>query len=69
LKQYGLHILGVDFDPQKIKTSGEDHLFIRYGDAEDVEFTKLLPLTKAKWVGCSSYSSSKSSKKYLRRSI
>lgn len=50
LQQFGLHILGVDFDPQKVKTFGSKHITARYGDAEDIEFTKTLPLARVKWI-------------------
>lgn len=50
LKQSGLKVMGVDFDPEKINTWNNDHMIARYGDAEDIEFTKTLPLAKAKWI-------------------
>ena len=49
LRSKGLRVLGVDFDPRKIKHHHHDML-IRYGDAEDMEFVKSLPLDQAKWV-------------------
>ncbi len=50
LRHAGLSILGVDFDPQKIRHWKKNNLEVRYGDAEDAEFTKSLPLQKAKWI-------------------
>ncbi len=51
LESKGLKTLGVDFDPRRIKPhSRHSHIPIRYGDAEDAEFLKTLPLDKAKWV-------------------
>lgn len=50
LRQSGLSVLGVDFDPQKIRHWKKNNLSVRYGDAEDIEFTKTLPLNNAKWI-------------------
>lgn len=49
LQAKGLKVLGVDFDPRKIRHH-HHHIPIRYGDAEDVEFVKTLPLGQVKWV-------------------
>lgn len=50
LRKSGLSILGIDFDPQKVRGWKQNHLDVRYGDAEDVEFTKSLPITNTKWI-------------------
>lgn len=50
LRQEGLSILGIDFDPQKIRQWKKETLPARYGDAEDVEFMKSLPLQTARWI-------------------
>lgn len=50
LKEKGIKTLGVDFDPRKVKPHHHHAMPIRYGDAEDVEFLKTLPLDHAKWV-------------------
>lgn len=52
LEGKGLKTLGVDFDPRKVKPHDHHHhrAPIRYGDAEDAEFIKTLPLEQAKWV-------------------
>lgn len=42
--------LGIDFDPQKIKTIKKSGIEARYGDAEDMEFIKTLPLKQIKCV-------------------
>ena len=47
----GFKIMGIDFDPRKLKEYHADlRCIVRYGDAEDAEFPKTLPLTHAKWV-------------------
>lgn len=52
LMSQGHSILGIDFDPQKIERSSKSNIVIRYGDAEDAEFQKTLPISTAKWVVC-----------------
>src|SRR3990167_5382735 len=50
LRESGLTILGVDFDPQKIRAWKKNNFPVRFGDAEDMEFTKTLPVQHTKWV-------------------
>lgn len=50
LETYGFKILGIDFDPTKIKTWKQANIIIRYGDAEDADFQKTVPLNHVKWV-------------------
>ncbi|MDH5300871.1 MAG: cation:proton antiporter [Gammaproteobacteria bacterium] len=50
LKERGYHVLGVDFDPETIRTLQKDGYVIHYGDAEDPEFLGSLPLDRVKWV-------------------
>lgn len=50
LQTFGFRILVIDFDPRKVKQSGQGNIHLRYGDAEDVGFIKSLPLTQVKWV-------------------
>ena len=50
LRQRGRHVLGVDFDPETVRTLQRDGYAIRYGDAEDPEFLGSLPLTRVNWV-------------------
>lgn len=45
-----MHVLGVDFDPRKVRMRHKHQVPLRYGDAEDVEFMKTLPLSDAEWV-------------------
>ena len=51
LGQSGMSVLCVDFDPAHIHRESS-HVGVRicYGDAEDVDFTKTLPLNHVKWV-------------------
>ena len=50
LHQYGLVVLGVDFDPVVVKYWRQRNFWTFYGDAEDPEFTTALPLSQAQWV-------------------
>jgi Kef-type K+ transport system membrane component KefB len=50
LEKSGYRILAIDFDPRKVHTSKHHHILIKYGDAEDVEFVKTIPLDDVKWV-------------------
>ncbi|RDI44576.1 cation:proton antiporter [Aquicella lusitana] len=50
LVKHGLTILAVDFDPRRIRAWQHEAVLIRYGDAEDGEFIKTLPLSAAKWI-------------------
>ncbi|NES83763.1 MAG: cation:proton antiporter, partial [Moorea sp. SIO2B7] len=50
LRQHGLKVLGVDFDPEIVKFWRKEGLLTFYGDAEDPEFAAILPLNKAQWV-------------------
>jgi len=43
-------VLGVDFDLEKIEKCRNSEWHVRYGDAEDIEFVKSLPLRRAKCV-------------------
>lgn len=46
LNEHGMPILGVDFDPGKIEDIRQRGYQAIYGDAEDIEFIKSLPLKK-----------------------
>ncbi|WP_368509177.1 cation:proton antiporter [Aliiglaciecola sp. 1_MG-2023] len=50
LKQKGIKVLGVDFNPAAIKRWNYLGLSTEYGDATDAEFILELPLKRAKWV-------------------
>jgi len=42
--------MGVDFDPEAVRTLREAKLPVQFGDAEDPGFLESLPLGKARWV-------------------
>jgi Kef-type K+ transport system membrane component KefB len=49
LRQHGLKVLGIDFNPEVIRTWDEPDIQVIYGDATDPEFTGSLPLGSARW--------------------
>ncbi len=50
LRAHGWHVLGVDFDPEVVRTWHQQGWFAHYGDAEDPEFPAALPLQHARWI-------------------
>jgi Kef-type K+ transport system membrane component KefB/Trk K+ transport system NAD-binding subunit len=50
LKNKGMRVLGVDFNPIAVRRWRELGLAVEYGDATDPEFLTSLPLARAKWV-------------------
>jgi len=50
LRERGLSVLGVDFDPEAVHSWHQQGYAVHYGDAEDPELAALLPLQEAKWV-------------------
>ena len=50
IRQRGLEVLGVDFDPEAVRARRQDGVWVRYGDAEDPELFATLPLDRARWV-------------------
>ena len=50
LRERGVTVLGVDFDPQAIAAWHRHGYPAIYGDAEDPEFPATLPLARAAWV-------------------
>lgn len=50
LRQRGVTVLGVDFDPEAVARSRSLGILTHYGDAEDPEFPAGLPLGRARWV-------------------
>lgn len=46
----GLHVLGVDFNPELVQKSAQHGVPTRYGDAEDPEFLLSLPLNETQWI-------------------
>lgn len=43
-------VLGVDIDPEVVRTQAQENMQMRFGDAEDPEFLESLPLARVKWV-------------------
>lgn len=50
LHRHGVHVLGVDFNPQAVRRCRALGIDTRYGDATDPEFLTHLPLSKARWL-------------------
>lgn len=50
LQERGVHVLGVDFDPELVRTMQRHKMPVRFGDAEDPAFIESLPLAGAVWV-------------------
>jgi len=50
LKERGLAVLGVDFDPENVRTMRRKGIPMRFGDAEDLDFPGSLPLANVRWV-------------------
>jgi hypothetical protein len=50
LRQRGVHVLGIDFNPEAVKRWRALGLEADFGDATDAEFVSELPLRSAQWV-------------------
>jgi Kef-type K+ transport system membrane component KefB/uncharacterized UPF0146 family protein len=50
LRDQGIRVFGVDFDPETVAHCRERGLEAHYGDAEDPEFAATLPLDSARWI-------------------
>jgi Kef-type K+ transport system membrane component KefB len=50
LREAGIEVLGVDFDPEVVSSLREAGLSARFGDGEDPAFLESLPLAEARWV-------------------
>ncbi|NEV63234.1 cation:proton antiporter [Thiorhodococcus minor] len=50
LRSNGLEVLGVDFDPDLVRTLAQADLPVRFGDGADPAFLDSLPLAGAGWV-------------------
>jgi Kef-type K+ transport system membrane component KefB len=50
LRDAGVHVLGVDFDPEAVRSLRAAQLPVRFGDGEDPAFLETLPLNQALWV-------------------
>ncbi len=46
----GVHVLGVDFDPEAVRELRAEGLPVRFGDGENAEFLAELPLARTQWV-------------------
>ncbi|HBN15699.1 MAG TPA: sodium:proton exchanger [Pseudohongiella sp.] len=46
----GHKVLGIDIDPEVVRTQGSENMKVRFGDAEDPEFLGSLPLARTRWV-------------------
>jgi len=55
LRECGCRVLGVDFNPELVRSG--DHMGhpVLYGDAEDPEFIASLPLARTRWVVCTAH--------------
>lgn len=54
LQACGWRILGIDFDPEAVQEAERRGWPARYGDAEDPELIRSLPLRGCRWVVCTS---------------
>jgi Trk K+ transport system NAD-binding subunit len=50
LKEEGLKVLGVEFDPEVARAMRRQGLAVRYGDGVAAEFLESLPLAHVRWV-------------------
>lgn len=50
LKEAGLAVLGVDFDPEVARHLRRQGLVVRFGDSQDPDFLESLPLDDVPWV-------------------
>ena len=50
LREGGIEVLGVDFDPEVVSSLREERVAVRFGDGEDPAFLESLPLRQARWV-------------------
>ena len=50
LRDAGIRVLGVDFDPEAVRSLRDARLQVRFGDGEDPAFLESLPLKQARWV-------------------
>lgn len=52
LHNKGRRVLGIDIDPEVIRTRAGKDINVRFGDAEDPEFLDTLPLQCVEWIVC-----------------
>ena len=50
LRAQNCRVLGIDIDPEVVRTQAQENMQMRFGDAEDPEFLESLPLARVKWV-------------------
>jgi len=50
LQEAGIHVLGIDFDPEQVIAMRERGIAVHYGDGQESGFLEELPLNNAKWV-------------------
>jgi len=50
LRESGCRVLAVDFDPETVKRHAAEGYAVHYGDAEDPELVRSLPLARTAWV-------------------
>ena len=50
LSQQGMHVLGVDFDPEVVRTHQRVGIDVHFGDGEAPDFIETLPLDDVPWV-------------------
>jgi Kef-type K+ transport system membrane component KefB len=50
LKEKGLEVLGVDFDPEVVRALRRQHVTVQFGDGIEEGFIENLPLSKVPWV-------------------
>ena len=50
LRQAGIGVMGVDFDPETVDALRNSHYTVFFGDGEDPAFLETLPLAHVKWV-------------------
>lgn len=50
LEEGGMHVLGIDIDPQAVGALGRAGYATRYGDVTEQEFWSDLPVAEARWV-------------------
>jgi Kef-type K+ transport system membrane component KefB len=50
LRDAGLKVIGVEFDPEAVREMSRKDLPVRYGDCTSIEFLESLPLKETRWV-------------------
>lgn len=50
LRQNGVAVMGVDFDPESVRRLRHQGFAVRFGDGEDPAFLETLPLATTEWV-------------------